>query len=231
MELPFHLKTLEPLKGALDILRIFNHTGEDTAHADDIIDTLGLSEKTFSKAMRRLITKGYIQMDGNMIYRLTEEGHNAAGNLAEYDSAEGDAGGQPEAPAQTIRDVVTRRLVAVLPKSMDAKTPTTAYIGFHDADEGTLPAPVELVVRATVVNGEPSSPEDLLFSLHNEHTYQTMQLTPGDSDVMRLKLYVYQLGDMGDISQAGGMYVDLPVGGGDGMLQAYGTDLSLQPEA
>ena len=54
-ELPFHLKTLEPLRGALDILRFFGVIDSPTADAEAIKDTLGLSDRAMPKAIRRLV--------------------------------------------------------------------------------------------------------------------------------------------------------------------------------
>ena len=88
-ELPFHLKTLEPLKGALDILRFFGVIDSPTADADSIKDALGLSDRAMPKAIRRLVTKQYIVMEGDMVYRLTEKGHQAVEELNEYDGATG----------------------------------------------------------------------------------------------------------------------------------------------
>ena len=88
-ELPFHLKTLEPLKGALDILRFFGVIDSATADADAIKDALGLSDRALPKAIRRLVTKQYIVMEGDMMYRLTEKGQQAVEELSEYDGATG----------------------------------------------------------------------------------------------------------------------------------------------
>ena len=46
----------------------------------------GLSERGFGKHIRRLVTAGYVVMDGNQIYRLTTKGGEVADELAEYDA-------------------------------------------------------------------------------------------------------------------------------------------------
>lgn len=88
-ELPFHLKTIEPLPGALDILRYLGTLDSFTADADDICDSLDLSDRRFSKAIRRLVTKEYVVMDGDMVYRLTEQGQGAVEEIADFDAEMG----------------------------------------------------------------------------------------------------------------------------------------------
>ena len=95
MEMSFQLKTLEPLKGALDILRLFGRSSNDTIDTDTILDELELTDRTFNKAMRRLVTKGYLQMDGDMVYRMTDNGKSLTEELLAFDEA---TGGVVQAP-------------------------------------------------------------------------------------------------------------------------------------
>jgi Mn-dependent DtxR family transcriptional regulator len=81
------LQTLEPLTGALDIIRYFGTLEEMTAETSEIQRSLGLSDRSFDKAIRRLVTKGYVQMDGSRVYRLTEQGQRAVEELAAYDQS------------------------------------------------------------------------------------------------------------------------------------------------
>ncbi|MFW5708993.1 MAG: hypothetical protein ACOCX5_02110 [Chloroflexota bacterium] len=230
MELPFHLKTLEPLKGALDILRFFDQTDGNTADAEVIMQTLDLSERAFGRAIRRLITKGYVQADGDMIYRLTDQGQTAVRELADYDEESGDSVAPVSDAAKRIRSV-TRRLFIVTPEALVASMPTTLYVGFHDASEdNTLDETCEVVVRVAVINGEPETPEDLLFTLENTHVAQSLTIVPGGFKQMRLRLNAYQLGELGDIDPAGGFYIDLPVkpDGAAAEPVAFGSTIDLQ---
>lgn len=229
MELPFHLKTLQPLPGALDIIRYFGENNIITADADTLCDELGLSDRSFSKAIRRLVTKGYVLMDGDMVYRLSDQGQDAAEELAEYDAAAGDAPAPPPREVVTLTRVILRRMVAVVPVSMKANQPTPITIGFHPATE-TQNYEADMLVRLSVLNGEPSKPEDIVFSLSNESASQTAYITPGSYDEIRVKLEVYQLGDMGDLDEAGGMYVDVPITAGEAnnTQTAYGTAINVQ---
>lgn len=230
-DLPFHLKTLEPLPGALDILRFFGQMDADTADADEIADSLGLSQRSASKAIRRLVTKGYMMMDGDMIYRLTEQGHNAVEELAAFDDSNGTgiALSRPQSPVQpSAFSNVTRRMVLALPGTLVAEQEASVVVGFHAAP---MPESVELVVRLSVVNGQPEKPEDLIFSLSDQQTHQALDILPGRFDQVRLRAEVIQLGpNPGDFNKAGGMYVDVPVSAAernDHHLTAYGTDITL----
>lgn len=230
MELSFHLRTLQPLKGALDILRYFGTLDTDTADADQICTALDLSDRSFSKAIRRLVTKGYVTMDGDMIYRLTDQGHDSVEELAEYDEATGATGlaasSEPTTPA---RQTISRRLVMALPSPLVAEEDASVVIGFHG---GQMSGSAEMVVRVSVINGEPEYPEDAIFNLDGAPVQEALSITPGRYDTVRVRLQVFQLGDNPDeIDAAGGMYVDVPVvaadsGGHD--LVAYGTDVTVR---
>ncbi|HRL14494.1 MAG TPA: winged helix DNA-binding protein, partial [Aggregatilineales bacterium] len=74
MELPFHLQTLEPLPGALDIIRFLGALDEPHADVEAICETLDMSDRRFNKAIRRLVTKGYVQMVGDMRFVIDREG-------------------------------------------------------------------------------------------------------------------------------------------------------------
>lgn len=227
MELSARLKTIEPLKGAFDILRYYGETQQETADAEDIADSLDLGEVAFGRAIRRLVTKGYLTMDGSGIYRLTDAGQNAVDELAAYDEALNS--GQISRNRGPARRQVSRRLVVGVPATLPASQPAAVHIGFHEAAPGhQIDEPLELVVRASIVNGGPEKPEDLIFEMDDAHTVQAVQFTAAATDMSRLRFEVYQLGEMGDVSPAGGMYVDVPVdGSGAQQMVAYATDITL----
>ncbi|MDX1992096.1 MAG: winged helix DNA-binding protein [bacterium] len=224
-ELPFHLKTLEPLPGALDIIRYFGELDEPTADVDEICDALELSERGFSKAIRRLVTKGYVTMEGDMVYRLTEQGQQAAEELAEFDEATG--GVRPD----TGPKYVSRRLVMALPETLVAQQPAEVVVGFNEADLGHLMAGnADLVLRLSVLNGKPDKPEDAPLVVSNMPVHRVFQVTPGSFTQMRLKVQVFQLNpDSDDVEVSGGMYVDVNVNGSasDAHTVAYGTDVRI----
>jgi DNA-binding MarR family transcriptional regulator len=229
MELPFHLRTLEPLPGALDILRYIGHADNLSADKDELCDALGLSERGFSKAIRRLVTKGYLQMDGDMAYRLTEQGQRAVEELAAYDAATGQE-------TVTADDTVTetqRRMIIALPSTLVADSPVRIALGFHEAqgDAAFDESPADVVIRLSVVNGQPAS-EDMIFQLGELPTQQTLEITPDYYSQVRLRMEAFQLGsNPGDIFVAGGMYIDVPVTNapeGQQPTVAYGTDIRIR---
>ncbi|GAB4524941.1 MAG: hypothetical protein OHK0046_40170 [Anaerolineae bacterium] len=234
-ELPFHLKTIEPLPGALDILRFFGQMDTDTADADEIADSLGLSQRSASKAIRRLVTKGYMMMDGDMIYRLTDQGQGAVEELAAFDEANGTGlsfgpalGEASPVPTTSPFKNIIRRMVMAVPAALVANEAASVVIGFNEAH---MPENAEIVVRFSVVNGQPAKPEDVIFSLNNGEAHQAVEVVPGLFNQVRLRAEVIQLGpNPGDFNKAGGMYVDVPVvaaESGQTTLRAYGVDITL----
>jgi predicted transcriptional regulator len=227
MELSYQLNTLKPLKGALDIIRFFGQLDRPTADSDEICDVLDLSYRSFGKAIRRLVTKGYMQMDGNQIYRLTEQGQKAVEELAAYDSEGGD---DEDAFSEEIK-TITRRLVMALPQMLVAGQPTNVIVGFHPASaEGTLEQPADMIVRLSVVNAEPAATQETTMSLSDAVEQHAFQIIPGLYTQVRLKVQTFQLGpNDDDISVAGGMYVDADVVASDGSadLMAYGADIQI----
>lgn len=228
-ELPFHLKTIEPLPGALDILRYLGTLDSFTADADDICDSLDLSDRRFSKAIRRLVTKEYVVMDGDMVYRLTEQGQGAVEEIADFDAEMGNA---PivAASASTSATAISRRLIMTLPRTLAANQPHHVVIGFEEANpDQTLQEDAEMVMRFSIVNGQPDTPEDAVLKLPNSQVHHRFQVTPEAYTQIRLKVEVYQLDNYsGDISVAGGMYVDVDVDTGRSSdLIAYGTDITI----
>lgn len=207
MDLPFHLRALPP--EALDVLRFFGGLEESVAHATHIMNEVGLSERAFGKVVRRLVTKGYLQMGGDQVYRLTDFGASSVQELAAYEDE------APPAPSSAVPMVaerqIFRRLVLVTPHPLMAETPAEVQIGFNRA-AGEFPSAVEMVVRLSLVNGEPARPQEKSYNLTGATTYQTFQVTPGRFNQLRLRLQAYQLGpNPDDIAVAGGMYVDVPV--------------------
>ena len=226
MDLPFHLKALPP--EALDVLRYFGTLNDPVAHAMKITDEVGLSDRTFGKVIRRLVTKGYLQMDGDQAYRLSESGMDAVDELLEYDA---------EFPAEkTVRkapveEKVSRKMVLVVPKTLKAGTATPFHIGFYPAASGHgLDDTAEVVVRVSLVNAEPARPQEATLDVQNEAVYKSFTITAGSLDKARIKVQAFQLGpNPDDITVAGGMYVDLDVAdaAAGAPLAAYAVDISI----
>jgi predicted transcriptional regulator len=228
MELPFHLKTLPP--EALDVIRFFGTLDVPVADVDTIYTGVGLSERSFGKVIRRLVTKGYVQMDGAQTYRLTDQGHRAVEELGAYDES---APEEETSASNAATRSVKRRLVVALPRTLVAGKTAKVLVGFNPASGGqSLPEPTDMVLRLSVLNGEPSRPKETSLQLDDEPAQQSFDITPGYYTKARIKVQVFQLGpNPDDISVAGGLYVDANVvadaKGADDRLAAYGADVTV----
>jgi DNA-binding MarR family transcriptional regulator len=230
MELPYHLKTLEPLASALDIIRFLGEL-DAPADVDEICEGLDISERRFSKAIRRLVTKGYVAMDGDMIYRLTDQGHEAVEILAEYDEAHPEEGRGNSGDGEGSS--ISRRLVVAIPGRLVAEQVMPVVVGLDGADEESqvLQNNADMVVRLSVVNGEPSRPQEETVELGNQPVKKVFSVIPGAYDQVRIRVQVFQLGpNPDDINVAGGLYVDADVtrSGKPDDLIAYGADINVQ---
>jgi predicted transcriptional regulator len=225
MELPYHLKTLPD--DALDVIRFLGTLDDATANVDEICENVGLSDRGFGKMIRRLVTKGYVVMDGNQIYRLSDQGHEAAEELATFDAnAPADVGtGEEEV------ERIPCRLVLVMPRTVVAEEPTRVFVGF-DQQNG-LSEPADVVIRLSVINGEPKTPQEQSFTLSGESAHHDFWVTPGRFTRTRIRVQVFQLGpNPDDITICGGLYVDVDVTTSadedDHELIAYGADIALE---
>lgn len=228
MELPFHLKTLPP--EALDVIRFFGTLDVPVADVDAIYSGVGLSERSFGKVIRRLVTKGYVQMDGAQTYRLTDQGQRAVEELEAYDAgAPAEEAGSSKGTTRSVK----RRLVVALPRTLVAGQPATVHVGFNPANPGqSLPEPTDMVLRLSVVNGEPSRPKETSLQLDDESAHQSFEITAGHYTKARIRVQVFRLGpNPDDITVAGGLYVDANVvaagKGADDRLTAYGADVTV----
>lgn len=117
MSLPHELTTFP--RNALDILRYLNGLANHAAFDGDIIDALDLSERGFGKAIRRLVTKEYVEMQIDGTYALTRRGQRGAEAIAAHDAETGAAEDTP-APVEATEHTFIRRLIVVHPKTIPA---------------------------------------------------------------------------------------------------------------
>ena len=225
MDLPYHLKTLPP--DALDVIRYFGAIDHATASVDDICDNVGLTERGFGKVIRRLVTKGYVVMDGNQIYRLTEQGKDAVEELTAYDEA---SPAKPKADEDSAEHI-QRHMVLVVPRRFVAEERIMVFLGFNA--DSVADQSAELVTRLSVVHGEPAAPQEASFQLDSQARHEAFWVTPGRYTRTRIRVQVYQLGpNPDDISVSGGMYVDVAVTAdadeSDLQLVAYGADITVE---
>ncbi len=228
MEMPLSLQTL-PAE-ALDILRYYGRMGNASAHADDITEGTSLSDRGFGKGIRRLVTRNYLSMAGEQVYRLTDQGYRAVAALQEYDvnAPEEDSGFQPR--------YVRRRLIIVTPTNLLASQPTTITVGVDDAQgEDLIGDSVNVLLRMSLINGEPASGLESTLVLSNRYASQTFEVTAGMYTRIRLRVELYQEQPDEQFAPVGGVYVDIPVTANpdniDPSLTAYGTDFYLREYA
>lgn len=230
MDLPFHLKALPP--EALDVLRYFGTLNEPVAHAVVIGDEVGLSDRTFGKVIRRLVTKGYLQMDGDQAYRLSDSGQEAVEELLAFDATFPAEKAVRNAPVEVK---VTRKMVLVAPRPLQSGEAASIYVGFHAATvRQSLGSDADVVIRLSLVNAEPTRPQESAFTLEDASAYRTFTITPGAYNKARIKVQVFQLGpNPDDIAVAGGMYVDVDVVAASGAKSyaGYTTDVTFTKQA
>ena len=221
MDLPSHLRALPP--GALEVIQYLSQADDMTASRDEICDEVGLSERGFGKIIRRLVTKSYVIMDGDQVYRLTDQGDEVAEEISGYDLGSMDDESGMDDDAQ-----ITRRLLLVLPRPLQQGIPAHVMLGFNALPQQDSTA--EIAARLSILNGEPQAIQEALFELDSEAAHQDFLVTAGPHSQVRLRVEVYQLGpNEGDINEARGMYVDVAVNAdAAGGLAAYGTDISIQ---
>lgn len=219
VEMPMHLIQLEALPSALDILRYLYQLPSHTADMDDICAHLGISERRFNKAIRRLVTIGYLQMKSDYNYELVRKGMNVAEELAEYDR---------NAPADSRLKAgkINRLVMVALPRQVTAQESTTVFFGFPPSEGFNVPA--DVIVRFEAFHAQLSTSDEML-KLGDDAVSQTFTLTPELFDQVRLKVRVFQLSEDGsDLTDCGGMFVDVDVvlKDADSRLVAYSTPLA-----
>lgn len=219
VELPLHLKQLEPLPGALDTLRLLSQRPADE---DTICDVLKLSTIAFGKVKRRLVTNQYVTMRSDGIFELTQKGRSAAGELREYDA---------NAPSIDPRanGKVQRRVLVAVARTLIAGHPSPVMIGFAPDDTGMFPADADVVLRLSAIHARLSVNGDQIVKPGSGIFRHELQLTPEHYDQIRLKMQVFQLSADGeDISDCGGLYIDVDVEpeGTPGGMVAYSAQLS-----
>ena len=84
MELPPELARMLP--GSLAVLRYIGDEEIEGADADTLAQGAAMTSRGVMKAIRALVTQGFMQMDANYVYYLTDKGSKAIEDLREYDA-------------------------------------------------------------------------------------------------------------------------------------------------
>lgn len=233
-QLPFELQKLPP--SALEVLRFFGDNGNQPADDVDIMEATNISERSFSKAIKRLVTKKFAEMDADRCYKLTDKGLELVKELLAYDAANGgarrafaDDDDDNGNPFGSSADPVSRRMTVVVPEVFVAGETTPVHIGI---DDGLPTGSADLIVRLSCLNATPESQEKIL-RVGSSASVASFEVLPGEFNVLRLRVQAYQADDYsGALNTAGGMYVDVDITANEnerGQLAAYGTDVTVQP--
>ena len=207
MSLPFELTTLPPQ--ALDILRYMGRLSLDQADSDTIMGGTGLSERSFSKGIKRLVTKNYMSMDSARIYHLTQKGSGAITDIAAYDEESGGV----VSFGQTTDSFEYDLCVVVPPGTYNVSQRGTLMLGLEPTDT-PLSGEVHLIIRLDCIGGDIT---------HREFTASISPDLPvvvaefdvipdGSTGAFRLRVEAFQSIRMDLLEEAGGMYFDIPLG-------------------
>jgi predicted transcriptional regulator len=209
-----HLKRLQSLPGALEIIRYLDESDTGYADMDDITYDLDMSSRRFGKATRRLVTNGYIQMRSDYVYELTQKGEESADELRQYEEA------KPEED-----DTLTRPVLLAVPRNLVAGQTSPLILGMPaDSD---FPGMLDLVLRVEPVYAELGAFNEMARVGPGEFVTETT-ITPGNRTQARLRVQVFHLkDDSDDLTMCGGMYIDIVVleEGDTGEMIAYSTDI------
>ncbi len=219
-ELSADLQKFQHLKGAFDIIRYLGKL-DHPADMDMICDDLDMSDRRFGKAIKRLATRSYVQMNIDREYSLTPSGEEAATELEDYYA---DGGGEQ----QVGDNKIIRRLHLALPRQLSAGQTTSMYVGIDEDQEESLSTPADIVLRISAINALLSGNDDAMLKLGNSSLAQTLELTPEMYTQIRIKIQVFQLAPNGeDITVCGGLYADIDVASNnaESSLVAYTSQL------
>lgn len=216
-ELPMELKKLETVRGAFEILKYLHGLDGHAADGDDIMDDLELSTRRFDKAKRRLVTRNYIQMQGDYVYELTRKGLESAETLIEFEGG-GGAGSETNG--------ITRQLAMILPRNFVYGQTSPLKIGI--APDSSFIDVTNLVVRLSPINAQLGDFNEMA-TLDSKGLIMETTVTPEAFDKARIKVEVYQMKN-DDFAELGGMYVDVIIvdEGNTGAEYAYTTDLTFE---
>jgi hypothetical protein len=252
MSLPFDLQKLPPQ--AVDVLRFLDAHG-GSADVDTIMEGTGLSERMFGKAIRRLVTRSYVEMPEQGLYVVATKGEPLVQQLREYDGTgePGDSGDTPtitdhgpaEIPAGSATSGSTpsttgpagheRRLSVVINRELVISSTAVLMAGFDAPAGDSLPLaePARVVLRVSAPDCDLSPAErPLEVEPDTGAGPARFELTPRREGRVRIKVEVLQLVAADTIHRLGGMFFDLNVAGfptpKNAELQTLSTSVALR---
>lgn len=224
MELPPELTRI-PFE-SLDVLRYMGAANVEAAPSEALATGAGLSDRGIRKAIRGLITKGYLNMDASNIYFLTDKGYQAIQDIIAYDAANPARTNQA---AQTDNSILLD-LVAVLSNPLGAGANNRLIFGLNAAPE--IEHPADLILRFSASGGR-ISPDQVTLALKPGQLPQptaTHFIPANPQSAVRIRVEVMQLSAVSDqVTDVGGMFFDVAIGQQAGAAEAWYGSLSLQP--
>ena len=218
MTLQHELTTLP--KNAIIILRYMSSTSNGSAEYDEIQIGTGLSERATGKAVKRLVTRFFMRMDETRMYHVTPKGTQAIELLA----TNTDWVGSAEQP-----DTVTYDLCAVIPQQIGDDQPTKWMLGVSPAGSDLPEHPTELLLRISADPGT-LTPTEAVISVSGQHpeSYSEFLLvSPAIQNHIRIRIEAYQLLELDEPREAGGMYFDVNFGNAGGQMRAVHIPIEL----
>jgi DNA-binding MarR family transcriptional regulator len=227
-EIPFELQKLP--NSVLDVMRHFGHTDNTPATEEELAEQTGLSSRSLGKAIKRLVTKKFAEMDVHRRYQLTNKGLQLMERLLAYDEAGGDETAPTDDKAgTTLAQPIERHFSVVVPEPFVANQAAKVYVGL---DDGLPAGETELILQIGAVNAEPAQAR-VTLPVGQGAAYTNFEVIAGEFTEIRLRLEVLQADPYsGDVHQVGGIYVDVDVtmnAQEGGQLSAFGADVTLMP--
>ncbi len=209
-ELPPELRKLPPK--ALDVLR-FLGTQPAGASVSDIISGTGLSDRGCRKAIRRLVTRYYLEMPEREYYTLSARGQEAVQTLRALD----DATTTPVFPSTSpsSRPGHARRLSIFLPKALAVGLAAKFQVGFGPplAESVPLRQAAQVVLKLSVPHCDVQPPEHVLEVTNEQGAVGPVgfRVQAERAQKVRVELTVYQRTAAPELLPLGGMFFDLEV--------------------
>jgi predicted transcriptional regulator len=226
MELPPELARMLP--GSLAVLRYLGSEQIEGADSDTLAEGAGMSSRGVMKAIRALVTQGFLQMDANYVYYLTDKGNKAIVDLADYDATQpadaNDAASDDDSPE------VESELIAVLPDPIGAQQTTSLQIGLAQIPD--VNSASQLVLRLSATAGT-ISPQEISLDLKPGQAPPSAEAVfrpSGQVGQIRFRIEAVQILSMDDVHPAGGMFLDARLDQAQGDLQAWYGSLTLKSQ-
>lgn len=224
--LPDDLQKLPP--DAPEIIRYLAGQPQGAAVAAILAGT-GIGERSFGKAIRRLVTRFYVTMPAPGVYTLTAIGREAAALLGPAPAASPEqtlvAPPAPSTPADAPSEVAPaaprpaallrhpRRLSTFLPRELIQQMPTQVQVGFGPAGTAAPPlaAPLPVQLRLDAPGCEVTPAERMLEVGMGAVGPAVFRLTPHIAGPLRLTVTVLQALGTGALVATGSMFFEVRV--------------------